>query len=231
LITRLLLVGALLAGCGSEPEANRFAGEHRREVLRELIAEVRDPETAPALIALLQHPDAGVRYAAAAKHWELTGVEEPGLRLLLDGIVRGDEAAVLALAPGTYPETFVARLLQKPVGLRSIQALGAIEARDAEPLLLEILDGPASTGSGRRPEAAWSLFRIDRAHARRALTVLLPAYRKGTVFTRGRLASRIAAIGAVEPEPVSEFVAALLADPDEDARAAGKYLREQITPR
>jgi hypothetical protein len=180
---------------------------------------------------LLQHPDAGVRYAAAAKHWELTTAEEPGLRLLLDGILRGDEAAVLALPPGTYPEAFVARLQQRPVGLRSIQALGAIRARDAEPLLLEILDAPERPGSGLRAEAAWSLFRIDHAHARRALEVLLPAYREGTVFTRGRLASRIAAMATNEPDFVRGHIDAMLASDDEDLRAAGKYLREQVTPR
>jgi HEAT repeat protein len=229
LITRAALIAALLAACGSESDP--FAGEQRREVLRVLIAETADPDIAPALAKLLQHPDAGVRYAAAAKHWELTRADEPGLRLLLDGILRGDEAAVLALAPGTYPEAFIARLKQKPVGLRSIQALGAIQARDAEPLLLEILDGPNRPGSGLRTEAAWSLFRIDPAHARRALAVLLPAYREGTVFTRGRLASRIAAMAADEPDFVRGAIDAMLADPEQDARAAGGYLRERVTRR
>lgn len=235
-----MLATALLAGCGSESEADRLSaaleGEQRREVLRRLIAEVDDPAAAPALVPLFEHLDAGVRYDAAATHWRLTRSEEPGLRLLLDAILRGDEAAVRALPPDTYPATFVASLERacvagEPNRLRCIQALGAAGAASSMPLLLDILEAPAAPGTGLHTEAAWSLYRIDRSQARRALSVLLPAYREGNVFSRGRLASRIAAIGTEEPELVRAAVDALLSDPDEDRQAAGRYLLEQITPR
>jgi HEAT repeat protein len=230
--TRLILIAALVAGCGQdESEADRFEGEQRREVLRALIAEVKDPATAPALVRLFEHPDAGVRYAAAAKHWELTRAEEPGLRLLVDGVLRGDEAAVRALSPGRYPEAFVARLMEKPPRLRCVEALGAIEAASAKPMLLEIIAGPDAPGSGLRAEAAWSLYRIDAAQARRALGVLLPAYRAGNVFVRGRLAARIAAIAKDEPDFVRKSIDGMRASDDDDVRAAGEYLREQVTPR
>lgn len=235
MITRLCLVAALVAGCGAESEADRLSaaleGEQRREVLRKLIAEVDDPEAAPALLPLLHHFDSGVRYDAAAAHWKLTRAEEPGLGLLLEAILRGDEAAVRALPPETYPESFVARLQQEPVNLACLQALGTVGAPESVPLLLAVLDKPAAPGTGLHTEAAWSLYRIDHSQAPRALTVLLSAYRKGTVFTRGRLASRIAAIGAEEPELVRSSVEPLLSDSDEDVRAAGQYLLEQITPR